>query len=160
MNLYHGSYTVVSEPKILTSVRMLDFGSGFYTTTDKEQAIKFTGKFISLGKNRILNIYEYNEVEARNTLSILEFMKADTNWLRYVVANRSGTGKDDDFDIVTGPVANDKVYEVIDGFELGDYSEEEAIGRLLTFRLTDQVVFKTQKSLQFIRYIDMNQIGA
>jgi len=160
MILYHGSYTKVSEPKIITPIRLLDFGAGFYTTTDKEQAVKFTGKFVGLGKSRIVNIYEYNETEARNTLSLLEFTEADTKWLRYVVANRSGTGKDNDFDIVTGPVANDKVYEVIDGFELGDYSEDEAIRRLLTFRLTDQFVFKTQKSLLFIKYVGMNQIGA
>jgi len=160
MIVYHGSYTTVSEPKIIAPVRLLDFGAGFYTTTDKEQAIKFTGKFVGLGKSRIVNIYEYNETEARNTLSVLEFTAADTKWLRYVVANRSGAGKDNDFDIVTGPVANDKVYEVVDGFELGDYSEDEAIRRLLTFRLTDQVVFKTQKSLLFIKYVGMNQIGA
>ena len=159
MNLYHGSYTQVSEPKIITPARLLDFGTGFYTTTDKEQAMKFTNKFVSLGKSRIVNIYEYNETEAKNTLSILEFKKADTEWLRYVVANRSGTGKDKDFDIAIGPVANDRVYEVIDSFELGDYSEDETIRRLLTFRLTDQIVFKTEKSLLYLKYIGMEQIG-
>ena len=46
MNLYHGSYIQVSQPKILTQVRLLDFGMGFYTTTDKEQAIKFTNKYL------------------------------------------------------------------------------------------------------------------
>jgi len=89
----------------------------------------------------------------------LKFKKADTEWLRYVVANRSGTGKDKDFDIAMGPVANDRVYEVIDNFELGDYSEEETIRRLLTFRLTDQIVFKTEKSLRYLKYIGMEQIG-
>jgi len=64
-----------------------------------------------------------------------------------------------DFDIAIGPVANDRVYEVIDNFELGDYSEEETIRRLLTFRLTDQIVFKTEKSLSYIKYIGMEQIG-
>jgi len=149
----------VSEPKIITPARLLDFGTGFYTTTDKEQAVKFTNKFVSLGKSRIVNIYEYNETETKKTLSILEFKKADTEWLRYVVANRSGTGKDKDFDIAIGPVANDRVYEVIDSFELGDYSEEETIRRLLTFRLTDQIVFKTEKSLLYLKYIGMEQIG-
>jgi len=75
----------VSKPRIITPARLLDFGTGFYTTTDKEQAIKFTNKFVSLGKSRIVNIYEYNETEARNKLSILEFTKADTEWLHYVV---------------------------------------------------------------------------
>ena len=158
MNLYHGSYTQISKPRIITQVRLLDFGTGFYTTTDKEQAEKFTGKFKNLRKNRIINIYEYDEIAAKNTLSILEFTQADTEWLRYVVANRSGFGKDNDFDIVIGPVANDRVYDVVESFELGDYSEEEAIQRLLTFRLTDQVVFKTEKSLLHLKYLEHEQI--
>jgi hypothetical protein len=148
----------VSEPKIITQVRLLDFGTGFYTTTDKEQAIKFTGKFKNLSENRIINIYEYDEIAATNTLSILKFSKANTEWLSYVVANRSGSGKDNDFDIVIGPVANDRVYNVVESFELGDYSEDEAINRLLTFRLTDQVVFKTEKALLYLKYLKYEQI--
>ena len=148
----------VSEPKIITQVRLLDFGTGFYTTTDKGQAVKFTAKFKSLGKNRIINIYEYDEIAAKDTLTILKFAKADPEWLRYVVANRSGYGKDSNFDIVSGPVANDRVYEVVESFELGDYSEDEAIRRLLFFRLTDQLVFKTEKSLLYLKYLTHEQI--
>jgi hypothetical protein len=149
----------VSEPKIIAPVRLLDFGTGFYTTTDKEQAIKFTNKFVSLGKSRIVNIYEYDEVKANDTLSILKFTEANAEWLHYVVANRSGAGKDNDFDIVIGPVANDRVYEVVENFELGDYSEEEAIRRFLTFRLTDQITFKSEKSLLYLRYLCYEQFG-
>ena len=158
MNLYHGSYMQVSEPRIITPARLLDFGTGFYTTTDKEQATKFTNKFISLGKDRIVNIYEYNEIKAEKTLSVMRFAKADAEWFRYVVANRSGTGKANDFDIVIGPVANDRVYDVVENFELGDYSEEEAIHRLLVFKLTDQVVFKSEKSLLYLAYLGYEQI--
>ena len=32
MTLYHGSNVEVAEPKLLRSLRTLDFGSGFYTT--------------------------------------------------------------------------------------------------------------------------------
>ena len=32
---YHGSDTVVDQPKILTPKRPLDFGGGFYVTTDE-----------------------------------------------------------------------------------------------------------------------------
>lgn len=40
MKLYHGSNVQVREPKILESVRTLDFGTGFYLTSDYEQAKK------------------------------------------------------------------------------------------------------------------------
>jgi len=148
----------VSEPRIIAPVRLLDFGTGFYTTTNKGQAISFTKKFVNLGKNRIVNIYDYDKVKANEELSILKFSEANLEWFRYVVANRAGNGKDNDFDIVTGPVANDQVYEVIEGYELGSYSEEEALKRFLAFKLTDQVVFKTEKSLQYIKYISHERI--
>ena len=148
----------VAEPRIITPARYLDFGTGFYTTTDKNQAIKFTEKFIKLKKNRIINIYEYNEAEAKKTLSILEFSEANIEWLRYIVKNRSGKGNDNDCDIVIGPVADDRVYDVVVNFELEVFSEEEAIRRFKTFKLTDQIVFKNEKSLKYIEYIGDEKI--
>jgi len=41
MIIYHGSTVPVRAPKILQSERMLDFGSGFYTTSNKEQAVSW-----------------------------------------------------------------------------------------------------------------------
>jgi hypothetical protein len=158
MNIYHGSYVRVPEPRIIAPVRLLDFGTGFYTTTNKGQAINFTSKFVNLGKNRIVNIYDYDKTKANKELSILKFSEANLEWFRYVVANRAGKGKNSDFDIVTGPVANDQVYEVIEGFELGNYSEKEALNRFLAFKLTDQVVFKTEKSLLYIKYLSYERI--
>ena len=41
MILYHGSNVVVSKPRLIHQNRFLDFGFGFYTTTNKMQAIAF-----------------------------------------------------------------------------------------------------------------------
>ena len=41
MIVYHGSNVVVKEPKILKPNCELDFGNGFYTTTNLDQAIAF-----------------------------------------------------------------------------------------------------------------------
>ena len=41
MILYHGSNVIVKEPHIIESNRFLDFGIGFYTTTNKDQAVNF-----------------------------------------------------------------------------------------------------------------------
>jgi hypothetical protein len=38
MIVYHGSDAVVEKPVLLTPKHTLDFGAGFYTTTNKEQA--------------------------------------------------------------------------------------------------------------------------
>lgn len=41
MILYHGSNVEVPKPRLLKVQRELDFGKGFYTTSDKEQATKW-----------------------------------------------------------------------------------------------------------------------
>ncbi|MEE3314206.1 MAG: DUF3990 domain-containing protein [Treponema sp.] len=40
MILYHGSNIIVESPKLLKAQRFLDFGRGFYTTSDFDQAKK------------------------------------------------------------------------------------------------------------------------
>ena len=47
MILYHGSNVIVREPKLVAQNRFLDFGCGFYTTTNKTQAIGFAEKVAS-----------------------------------------------------------------------------------------------------------------
>ena len=37
MKLFHGSNVIVNTPRILTKLRALDFGAGFYLTSSKEQ---------------------------------------------------------------------------------------------------------------------------
>ena len=44
MLLYHGSNIIVDKPQIIQSNRFLDFGTGFYTTTNYEQALNFAQK--------------------------------------------------------------------------------------------------------------------
>ena len=41
MVLYHGSNIEVKKPEIIQSKRLLDFGTGFYLTSDYEQAKKW-----------------------------------------------------------------------------------------------------------------------
>ena len=50
MILYHGSNMIVDEPKIFKGNRPLDFGEGFYLTTNKEQA-KQWAKRVALRNN-------------------------------------------------------------------------------------------------------------
>ena len=40
MKLFHGSNVIVNTPRILTKLRALDFGAGFYLTSSKEQERK------------------------------------------------------------------------------------------------------------------------
>ena len=44
MTLYHGSDQIIKTPELRSLTRTLDFGAGFYTTTNKEQAVNFAVK--------------------------------------------------------------------------------------------------------------------
>jgi hypothetical protein len=41
MIVYHGSNQVVEQPRLIKQNRYLDFGFGFYTTTNRMQAENF-----------------------------------------------------------------------------------------------------------------------
>lgn len=63
MILYHGSNVIVSEPKLVQQNRFLDFGFGFYTTTNKKQAVSFAEKGYRRRKEggKVVNVYEIDE---------------------------------------------------------------------------------------------------
>lgn len=151
MKLYHGSNVEVKQPQILESDRKLDFGTGFYVTTSFEQAEKWaelTAKRRNKGKP-VITVYEYNEAKERD-LRILRFLSPDSSWLRFVSANRKNEPIANNYDLIIGPVANDKTMPVISLYFTGVYTEEETIKRLLPQKLRDQYVFKTEKALSLL----------
>ena len=151
MILFHGSNVEVKEPKLLKIQRTLDFGKGFYTTSDLEQATKWA-KRTALRLHQdygFVSVYEVEDDELTQ-LRILWFDAPDVEWLRFVVNNRSGREVPAGWDIIAGPVANDQTASVIDLFLDGMYDEEEAIKRLLPQKLKDQYTFKTKEAIKIL----------
>ena len=152
MILYHGSNVAVPEPKILPNLRALDFGSGFYLTSNFHQAEKWA-KLVFKRRQQgqaIINVYEFDEVKAQH-LKVLHFPTANGDWLDFVVSNRKGLAKFD-YDIVIGAVADDATLPVIDDYMDGRYTKEEAVRRLLPQNLTDQYAFCSAASLTCLIY--------
>lgn len=155
MKLYHGSNLEIKNPQILESDRKLDFGTGFYLTSSYEQAEKWailTAKRRGEGRP-IISVFEYEDNKS-SELNILKFENADIEWLRFVSGNRNNQSTKNDYDIIIGPVANDKTMPVITLYFTGVYSEEDTIKRLLPQKLQDQFVFKTEKSLKQLNYVE------
>ncbi len=155
MICYHGSDTIVDIPKILESKRPLDFGGGFYVTTSETQARSWAIKVAYRNNNnhRCVNRYEFDLEKAKSELTVIHFEVADEKWLDFICANRSGkpTG---DYDIVIGPVADDRVYRVVVEYENGDVDKETALKSLKVEALCDQILFHTEKALEYLKYID------
>lgn len=149
MKLYHGSNVIVENPQLIPSKRLLDFGAGFYLTSDLEQARKWA---IRTTKNRgenvpVISVYDSEEYSL-NKLNILLFKEPDKEWLKYVTENRVGKSINESYDVVIGPVANDQAIRTVNNYLKGYFSEEIAIQLLLPQKLKDQYAFKTEKALK------------
>ena len=151
MILYHGSNVEVKEPILLKVQRELDFGKGFYTTSDLEQAARWAERTAKRRgeSNAFVTVYEVNEDELKN-IRLLSFDSPNVEWLNFVVKNRKGEYIAENWDIISGPVADDQTAQVIDLYLEGAYDEEEAIRRFLTQRLKDQYAFKTNEALKLL----------
>ena len=154
MILYHGSNMVVKQPKLIKQNRFLDFGFGFYTTTNREQAKNFALKVVQRRKSgeATLNIYSIEENEAFKKCSLLRFEAPDEKWLDFVSANRQGNYQGKHYDLIYGAVANDDVYRTITLYMTGILSREQALTALKIRKLFDQMVFATEKSLKYLHF--------
>ncbi|MGN0735766.1 MAG: DUF3990 domain-containing protein [Anaerovoracaceae bacterium] len=159
MILYHGSNLEVKEPKIIKSKRLLDFGTGFYLTTDYEQAKKWALRTTSRREEGTpsITIFSFDENEL-DKLDVLTFEGPNKEWLRYISANRTDKAAGDSYDIVMGPVANDQAIRTVNNYLKGYFDEEIAIQLLLPQNLKDQVVFKTEKALAMLKYNEVKTL--
>jgi hypothetical protein len=157
MIIYHGSLEIVEQPQILEANRPLDFGTGFYTTSSLQQALRWVK--LRMEQNNVskgyTNIYEYSY---KKGLNIRRFQSANEAWVNFVHANRTIQGYNHDYDIVIGPVANDNVYLSFNLYEAGIISKRELIRRLKTYKLVDQLLFHTEKSLETLEYIGNKEV--
>ena len=161
MILYHGSNVVVNQPQILQSERMLDFGTGFYTTSNKEQAIRWAARVAERreSKEKILSVYKFNLETAERELAVIRFNEPNGDWLDFVCANRSGRESATPYDIVFGPVADDQVFATVILYEQRLLDRDAAIAALKVQKLYDQILFHTDKALAYCRYAEHIKIG-
>ena len=155
MKVYHGSLAVVENPEIRVGDRFLDFGYGFYTTTNKTQAIGFADKVTKRRKDGIptVSIYEIDEAMAFAECSVLRFDAPDEAWLDFVSDNRSGKYAGKTYDFIYGPVANDDVYTTFTLYTAGVLSKEQTIEALKVKKLYNQLVLTSEKALAFLKFV-------
>lgn len=160
MKIYHGSLEVVEHPMILQSNRRLDYGEGFYTTTSEKQSKEWVERrmFEKHASYGYINIYELDEKKIPEFKSLI-FSEPDKDWAEFVMANRTKKGFTHDYDIVYGPVANDRVYLQFGLYESGAIGIETLFRELKTYKLVDQYLFHTQKSLTALHFLEATQIN-
>ena len=149
MTVYHGSYAIIKNPKIIQGKNTKDFGSGFYCTIIREQAQRWAKRY----NTPIINIYT---IRMNTNLKILEFKEMTDEWLDFIINCRNG--KQHDYDIVIGAMANDQIYNYIADYIDGIITREQ-FWSLAKFKYpTHQINFCTEAALNCIEYVSSEEV--
>ena len=158
MILYHGSNTVVDKPKLVEQNRFLDFGFGFYTTTNHAQATNFAEKVaLRRGGTATISKYELRE-DVLPSLKIKRFTAPNEEWLDFVSAHRNGTYAGEVYDVIIGAVANDDVYRTLQVYASGLLTKEQALEALKIKKLFDQYVFASERAFAALLFIGAEEV--
>lgn len=157
MKLYHGSLVTVSRPEIRETIHTLDYGKGFYATTSYEQAEAWVKRHNGESDKGYVNIYDFDPSALRKLKSLI-FYEPTEEWVDFVMQNRTIKGFYHDYDIVYGPVANDRVYAAFTLYEGGVLNKQELIRELRTYKLVDQYLFHTEAAVQTLFFIEAKEI--
>jgi len=158
MIVYHGSYTKINEIDLSMSVPRKDFGKGFYVTKFRPQAEIWAKRIGADNKCEgvVTEFIFYENAFIDGTYRVLRFEKYDENWLDFVTLNRR---KDSpipahDYDIVEGPVADDRISENITRYIKGKIPKEKFLSMLSREEPTHQICFCTVDSLLMLELKD------
>ena len=161
MLVYHGSNMEVKEPKLITPNRTLDFGDGFYTTTNIEQAVRFANNITPRRKpmgTPIVSTYEISYEEMQESLNILYFESPDDDWLDFVHHQRLNIYHGNKWDIVYGPVANDVIYQSFNLYESGLITRTELLNRLKVRKLFNQMAFCSERAIAYLKFVKSEEV--
>lgn len=142
--MYHGSCDIVQCPDFSKSREDTEFGCGFYLSEDKNVASRWACN----RKKSILNTYSID----LSKLNVFEF-KLDVEWLIFVVKNRDleESPKYASFDLLIGPMVDDRLQNVISLYEDDYITAKDAIKSINSVDCQIQYVAKTQKAAEVLR---------
>lgn len=152
MILYHGSNMAIKEIDLRQSRPNKDFGRAFYLSEQADQAKEMAEFRVELeGGEPVVNKYSFDDSLLSSTeMNVLLFHEYSEAWARFIFANRDATAGDiaHDYDIVYGPIANDRVGRQIANFKDGYITFETFLERLKFMKgITFQYAFCTERAI-------------
>lgn len=152
MILYHGSNVAIDHIELEKSKPFKDFGQGFYLSENEGQALDMAQlKALTFGGKPFVSKFEFDTSLMHNSdLRIKIFKEYSEEWADFVFANREGTDVEH-YDIVYGPIANDKVGLQIRKLKDGSIDKTEFLNRLKYMKgITFQYYFGTKKAIKHL----------
>ena len=157
MKLYHGTNKVFEQIDLHKSKPNKDFGQGFYLSPDYRQALNMAKIKVEQQQEGSPVVMEFDmDEEAMASLHTIIFNDYSEEWAQFVLANRNNptTKPTHTYDIVIGPIANDRV-----GVQLWKYENQmidlpTLVNKLKYMKgVTIQYFFGTQKALSILKKV-------
>lgn len=148
MSYYHGTNEIIGEINLNKGRLWTDFGKGFYLTDKWKTAQSWAVRKarISNGTPTVLRYSINDNLFNSPEIKRLRFNSPDTAWLHFIRDNRSRKISKQlmyNYDIVSGPIADDDVAVVIADYIDGVIDEAEAILRARALPATFQMSLHT-----------------
>lgn len=160
IKLYHGTNVWFGEIDLNKSKKHKDFSRGFYLTEDRNQARRLAEQrcLVDGGDIVILSFdFDAEQAKADSTLRLLMFDGYTREWAEFINLNRNmnnGRQKFHHYDIVYGPIADDKVGLQIKLFNQRIIDIDTLQERLKFVKPTYQYYFGTEKALKYLKKND------
>ena len=159
--LYHGTNQVFQRPIPSRGRMCTDFGRGFYLTPNFETAKRIALRsvdFSVVGRPVVLS-FEFDNEKALRDLRTKTFARIDLSWTKFVIANRkrdevaADHNIDGRYDVVHGPVADDRLVRLLMKYDRGLMTLEELRMQLAqTQRGMVQYSFHTLAAVKCLKF--------
>lgn len=157
MKLYHGTNRDFDKIDLSKSKPNKDFGRGFYLSAEYGQALNMAQVKVEQLEtgSPIVQVYETDDT-AWKQMQVLHFENYSEEWAKFILLNRNNPTPlpAHEYDIVIGPIANDRV-----GIQLWRYENHSidlpTLVRNLQYmkRITIQYFFGTERSIKLLKRI-------
>ena len=166
MRLYHGSNVVIESINLAMCRPYKDFGKGFYLTDIEEQAKQMAKRMSRIyGGSPVVNIFEIqDDFRKMSDIKIKDFgIQTTEEWAKFVMNNRNRTfteekdilcNKDNKYDIVIGPVADDNMALLFRQYENEIIDFETLLKGMIYKKTSSQYSFHTEKVIRLLRKVD------
>jgi len=163
MQVFHGSYTEIESVDLSKCQANKDFGRGFYVTKFRKQAEEWAEIIGKVNKTIgvVTEFIFYESAFTEESLKVLRFSEYNDEWFDFVILNRNleNTEQKHDYDIIEGPVADDKVQRRINRYLEGEITREDFFEQLTKYpEPSHQICFCTVNSLRMLKKVNYKPI--
>jgi len=164
MVLFHGTNVSFDGIDLSRGVPGKDFGRGFYLTDSLECAERTARQRVDrLGGVAVVRRYELSD-GALAALNVKRFPVPAREWALFVRANRrsyveaADHNRDNRYDVVVGPIANDKLSLQFRLFDKGLVSLDAFVDGLKFSQLYMQYSFHTERAVACLKFVEEQHV--